>query len=774
MAVHRRGFRGRAWRAYWAVAWSGVLLVACSMAGAAPALEFRRIVEKDQVAKTGQAIPREAVRVFVYEGAPLSIGVDGDRIGVDYGLSGCLFDRASGKLVRRLTLRDGWPDERPAAFAQRPAQAVLVGPGVAMEWRGEGADEEPPVVAARESFRGRAWRALQPHGFLNNLVRGLDFRKRRESWGSWTPILEKLNEESWLEARSAEDQTKRYTVRDGLASNIVTHLAAHEGALWAACVDIYEPEKKRWGVGGLCRYDAGRDRWEKVARIDGRPVRWVTLLQTVGDELWAGFREGQGVEGDRVTYGKGLYPGDYRPKTTAIVLARLKNGRWRTFSRAPIPDVTLRGRVKITGAEAPRPPPPTERPVNLARAGDKVMLFWRRSSGRLGGDWRVDLDGGVSLLDPAKGAWRVLDLDEDLDVDVLSGMYVREGEVLASSNRGAHRWNVKDEAWELLDSEPVLRSPKLSAAAHVEGDLWVGCTNQSFGVLGRQGLLRYREKSARWEYLSPERLGTSSPVKRIAALPDGDVYVVFAKRPWFGSAGEFSYHPREDWRPPEGMGRWRKGRWTFPLAMEGVPTTFEWAYKDREGASRTRTIPQPVRDVVAIRERLFVRNGMGVFMGPGTWRKVCSLRPEDGWGDTFDSIEAAPDGRSLEIIRGDRELRRENPRLVWRARYRPGSAAPRFEMYEIEAEYEDGFDENSNLENWSQRGDLLRGWGVGVSRYSPWKRVAPGWAVGPLEGAGVFQTPEAVWIALPGQLIRLDRVKLVDRLAACRSNRQAA
>ena len=67
-------------------------------------------------------------------------------------------------------------------------------------------------------------------------------------------------------------------------------------------------------------FDTEKGRWQRVDRIDGRKVRWVTLLQAVGDSLWVGFREGEGVADDKIVYGMGLYPGHYRPVATAVVL----------------------------------------------------------------------------------------------------------------------------------------------------------------------------------------------------------------------------------------------------------------------------------------------------------------------------------------------------------------------------------------------------------------------------------------------------------------------
>ena len=100
-------------------------------------LELRRIA-KGRPDKTGKSIPREAVKVFVYEGSPGSMHVTDLHIALGYRRSGVVFDRKTGKLLRRYTLLDGWPKLRPAPFAPLPRSknwGGLVGPGVVIPGR---------------------------------------------------------------------------------------------------------------------------------------------------------------------------------------------------------------------------------------------------------------------------------------------------------------------------------------------------------------------------------------------------------------------------------------------------------------------------------------------------------------------------------------------------------------------------------------------------------------------------------------------------------------
>jgi hypothetical protein len=276
--------------------------------------------------------------------------------------------------------------------------------------------------AASLEFDGRLWQAMQPIGFFQTLhQRAGDNANLRKAFGTWTSILQVAHSESFLQSRALDGKgpTVRYTMQEGLASNLVTHMAVADGKLWTACVDIYAPDRKDWGPGGLSCYDPKTRKWSPVEKVNGRPVRWVTLLQTVGEDLWVGFREGGGVADDSVIYGMGLYPGQYRPVATAVTLARLSQGTWTVFSRPPLDAAAQRDGVATVprapaGAQsaAPRAVPkdsPRETPRGLAVLGDKVFLF-SQSQSRASGNWHVAWAGHLSLLDLGTGEWRVFDL----------------------------------------------------------------------------------------------------------------------------------------------------------------------------------------------------------------------------------------------------------------------------------------------------------------------------------------------------------------------------
>ena len=81
---------------------TAVVLLAATAGGALRAaptgpLELRRI-EGDRLARGGVGLPRRAVRVFVYEGAPLAARIGPKHLAIDYGRSGVLFARRTGDL----------------------------------------------------------------------------------------------------------------------------------------------------------------------------------------------------------------------------------------------------------------------------------------------------------------------------------------------------------------------------------------------------------------------------------------------------------------------------------------------------------------------------------------------------------------------------------------------------------------------------------------------------------------------------------------------------
>ncbi len=695
-------------------------------------------VRKDNTEGKRLTIPGDAVRVFAYEGQPNDIRVTKDAIALSFPRSGVLIDRATGRVARRLTVADGWPEARPAPFGKgdTPWRGVLVGPGV--HYRGAG--EKAPVVVASTTHDGRTWNAVQPGDFLSDLTRRHDYAEIRRKLGGWTPILRLLNEQCHLEAGPLPGEpARRHTVKDGLASNVVTHLAAHGERLWAACADIYDPDKGAWGPGGLCRLDRG-GRWHRV-QIDGRPVRWVTLLESVGDELWVGYREGDGVAGDVVTYGKGLYPDHYRPRTTAVVLARLKGGKWSRFARPP--------RLDEAGAHAPggrdtTKDPSTEVPRQLARAGDQVVLFSTLRGSQGSGNWHVPLDGALSLLDLESGRWRLFAPAKDLGAGQLAYMVAGEGEVLVASDRGAHRWDTKLKAWRRLDTGAALLNPAVGAAAAVGDELWVGY-DMAFSAVSERGISRYDERTGRWSHLSRRELGTAAPVRAIAASPQRDVWVVFAPRPYFGQAAAPPFVDRAN---PLGVGRFHKGKWTFPVRPEGVPTSRLVDGFGEDGKPAKVKWPVDFEHVALAGDRVFLANAIGVFQGPEKWQRILD-------GPVL-LLSASADGKRLLVTRSDpaarsgQESYQQGTFDVGKGKwaFRPRTAE---EVGEARA---DGLRPGRTLTPESFTAAL----GPDAGKKATWTLSHTA------REPRLIATPRALWLVSDGELVRLDRQRLAALL----------
>ncbi|MGO9111136.1 MAG: hypothetical protein ACLP9L_18080 [Thermoguttaceae bacterium] len=736
-----------------------LLLPAGSIAAAEPPspLQIRPKLAADEAARLEDqgitpktwSIPREAVRVFNYEGAPASMEVTEHSVAVDYGSSGVLFDRTTGKKTARVTAVAGWPAEFPRAKAEPSPMPRLVDPGVlnpfyvnpttvdtiyplpdgpAFAPRIPAKTPLQPTAVAEARFAGMTWKAMQPAGFLN----GIEGWNRPHHSIAWSEILTQLNDHCHLEADPGDGKpTRRFTTADGLASNIVTKLVDYDGALWAACVDIYDPKAGKWGLGGLCQYDAKTARWQRVDRIDGRPVRWVTLLQKAGDDLWVGFREGDGVEGDKVAFGMGLYPGTYRPKATALVLARHSAGQWKSWSCPPAPERPV-GRY---GGESPPASPSTEYPSALAMAGQKVVLFSQADGNGPTGDWNVEMAWHVSLLDPEAGRWRVYDPVKDFDADELTQVKAEGGEILVSSNRGAHRFQPATETWQYLDPQSPLRNFSFETAAVAGDELWVGYCKRSFGVWGAQGISRYDEHTGTWNYMSPVELGTASAVRRIAALPNGEVWVLFGSRPWLGATVPWNFYPRENINRPVGLGRFAGGKWTFPVE-EPAPD---------KNASRFFFIHQS-DDLAAIGNRLVYAKAGTVYVGPKPWKSlaqgaICGLRPTE-------------DGKAVEIVRQVTGNTGQRTQELEVGRLGANDDKVRFERLRQ--------DPNHPIESWA----LSSSPSLADAGGPEWVtiRMSDGkqWEVGGLPQRNVLESPAAFWLFFPGEIVRLDR-KIIEQ-----------
>lgn len=658
-------------------------------------------------------------------------------------------------MVGRVTVADGWPRVRPQGFPPPPDPAArdihLAGPGLLCVYYASGEKRPPYEAAASAAFAGRTWRAMQP----------TDFRSKAETPQpgeaftrpmTWSGLLAALDAQSFVEAApNGGGPPVRYTRTDGLAGNIVTHLAAAGGSLWAACADIYDPEKEAWGAGGLSRFDPQAGRWERVAAVGGRPVRWVTLLEAAGDDLWIGFREGDGVAGDKIYFGMGIYVGRYQPLTRAVALARLAGGQWTVFARDPVPEA-VDPPEGGTGARQPGEPP-TEAPRKLACLGDRVFLFSQVAARGGYGGWNSPQTGCISMLAPAAGRWRIFDAEKDFGANAVHDMIAEGGELFAVTDRGLCRWSA--ERWTTLETGSPVRNPAFRAAVAVGEELWVGYTNQAFGVLGEQGISRYDEKRDKWSWSSPQEIGTGCPVRTIVPAGDGGAWVLFHRRPWGGAASEMPRYRGEAWGAPAGLGRFAEGRWQFPATLPGVPRTFSGQYKDEKGV-HSYTMKAPIKFLVQAAGRLFVANLTGAYerpAGPEEWKRVAD--GDVGW------MGAAADGRALEIVR----YLRPNGEVSKETQYgRYDLASGKVEFKTLDPQSPDW-----GRFTWLPWGEVRPGeTGAEPAWADDWtelpRRGPDAWAVGDLQtdslgGHRVVETPEAVWILSEGELIRLDRAR---------------
>jgi len=404
----------------------------------------------------------------------------------------------------------------------------------------------------------------------------------------------------------------------------------------------------------------------------------------------------------------------------------------------------------------------TETPRRLALVGGRVMLFSETHEHGTG-NWHVRMAGHISMLDPSTGAWRTFDAGKDLGAYGITDRHAEAGEVVAFTDRGAHRWLDGEGKWVFLDPLSPLVNPALYAAAVVGQELWIGYTNQGFGVVGRQGISRYHELTGQWSYTSPQEIGTACPVRTITPLADGTVWVLFAPRPWMGAAMEFPMYPTEPRDTPSGLGRYADGKWQFPARLEGVPESRRRMQKGPNGME-TWDEQLPVHQLAAAGGRLFIANAAGVYVGPGTWKAVLTL-PADGtrWRPSL-YLRPVEGGRKLEVTNIDAG-RDPNGQERWER----GVCDPATGKLAM-APCRPGSDERWQIEG----GGGLLSFGGRHEWLQTWVRIptvkAGDWAVGPLDSEyhAVIETPWAVWLASAGQLIRLDREALKEWLGGGR------
>ena len=686
-------------------------------------------------------LPREAVRAFLYQGRTYSINVTEKHIAVDYHVSGVLFDRATGEAVRRFTCMDGWPKTRGPEFAEanyRFGELRLLASGIIDPQSREGGSL---VTVAEVQFQGRLWRAVHRNNF-DATVRALDDAKfakgvRGESGISMTTVLEQYyGKDCCVEGgEGSQKPSRRYTMADGLASNIVTRLAVCRGALWAACADIYDRAKKDWGPGGLCRFDPKSGRWQRVETIDGRPVRWVTLLQAIDDELWVGFREGSGLIDDKISIGMGVSIPEYAPRVKGIVPARLSGEKWTSHRRAIRGNAAALARYARYGLDTNELS--SEYPLTAAKIGNRLIVLLNYEAGwGYAGSHTGNL---VAMLDLDGGGWRDFERSFDFGGAEPLSLSAAKGEVVVRSDRGAHRFNSASKSWQRLDPRNELQSQEFNAVALVGDELWVG-----YNGFGRQGISRYSEKTGHWTYCGPKELGTACPVRKFVTTNRGETWVLFDDRVGFFSMPQYGPLPepivQDGVACHLGLGRLADGKWQFPVES---PT----AVRD-EASDPSRHFAQPDQ-LECLGNQLVYKTGAGLFVGPKPWKRIF---------DCASWVGPTRDGKGIIV-------RRAGPTMASGSGEYAVYNGTASELQFKDAEIDNRRTPNPELEAIEPIYD--RAFDAGGWVQIPIDGTHRRWVVGPFvnDNAGshtILVAPHAFWICSAGEIVRLDRKALDD------------
>lgn len=669
----------------------------------------------------GTPIPHAALSVFSYEGQPLSARVGKQYIAVDCRYSGVLFDRKTGKVIRRLTLADGWPAERPSEFPLPLLQQTFgrrIGPGILPgEWFGGRRPTGTHDESVSIDFCGQIWRAMQPANFPQHLAEEASKQAHDspQSRSSWTQVLEELNTACYLEATPHEGDgpTVRYTVADGLPSNIVTQLAAFDGRLWAACADIYEPATETWGPGGLCCFDPHTRRWQRIEEIDHQTARWITAMYGDDSALWVAFCTGKGLANDKP-------PMPYQPRERAVVLARLAGSTWKTFTCDPL---TGKAIPKMDFQEGM-----AGEIRGIIPSGDKVLIEYETYS-KPSGNWFAATNRNLLQLQPAIGVWKSVDPDTTFDGGKVEKVVAEDGEIMAVTNRGVYCWLSERQKWRLLDPESPIKNPVITTAVLVGDELWIGYTDEFLSPPSRSGISRFHDKTQKWSHVSAEEIGSAYPICGIVPMPKGEVWLLSGlSKPLVG--------PHSKQQLVQNVGRFHSGKWEFPVKLKGIAMT----YSD----SRSTT-PAPIEHLTAVGEKLFASNATGLYVGPGQWKRIVE-------GPLW-VVQPTQDGKALEMLQ-NRDRKR------YYGRYDPATGEMKWSPTDTEhlSSKWYNFPLAGNFPVMPPQSSFAENW-TGLSTIE-----AQRWRVGPLgvsadhmEPHKEVETPFAIWFVSKHELIRLDR-----------------
>lgn len=553
---------------------------------------------------------------------------------------------------------------------------------------------------------------------------------------SWSTILERINKDSYVEELREGREPRRYTSDDGLASNLVTRLAFAQGALWAACVDIFDFAKNQWGPGGLCRFDPKAGRWQRVESIDSRPVRWVTLLNAIDDELWVGFREGSGIIGENIFSSMTDRFGIYQPESKVTVLAHLAGGRWATYVREP----RIEAAKDRTGRRLS-----SEYPTDLARIGGKVVVLFRTQ--RESNGYLDHLKARVSLFDPDLRTWRDDEPERDFSTGNLCSLIADHGEVLITSRRGVHRFDPKSNSWRLLDPRGDVKAEEFREVKLIDGDLWV-----AYAGRGRQGVSRCSARTGLWTYWGPNDFGTKRPARQIVPLPNGELWILFDEQNWLIfsiSEAEPIYVERDPIPFRSGLGRFVDGNWQFPLEPPPKPA-------NRPDDDRLGTLI----GLYGLGNQLICETSDALYAGPAPWKRILHR-------DNCLAIRVNPtkDGKGIII---QRTVRRTAPPFTMSWEYAVYGGTPGDLHFEPSYQ-EDGRTLNPKLAAIDSANPYYdRLWGGDVWVSIPMDAKGH-WEVGPFakrssEHRRVLLSPQTLWIYAKGEIIAIDR-KALDALS---------
>ncbi len=405
----------------------------------------------------------------------------------------------------------------------------------------------------------------------------------------------------------ATGEVSSYNAEAGLPGDYPRILEAHGDDLWAACsAEYYGQGWQRYFGGGLARFNAETQAWQRHLSISGSRRDEPTAMKTIDGDLWVAT---QGYDDTRemvVGFGMGRYT------HKAPVVKHLALCRWQP--RSETWEVHRFPAEHDYAAIVDFHPTPTDfwlliDRTNLERDGALWFVppekggVWLASCPRAGGDLQWHFQ--VAERRPSR-TWPRL----------VKGVYVIDDTIWVCHERLSKRFDPATRTWQDVEWPVPLPVTGVQAATALRGEVWLG--TERGDVLRLDGTGRQFALQARVQTFEPHQAPDRelvAPVNCLTVPRRGTLWVACgsshmspATRPLRGASAP------PIWSAPSSLVRLADGAVTVPHAAP-------WSWAVRLPGDRA-----DARLVAPDETRELTRGGIG-FNAFGWWRGMCPGEP---------------------------------------------------------------------------------------------------------------------------------------------------